>query len=108
MLYYNKKKSLIQAREEQKAVDFSLVLRERHRGENVLILQSYIKPAFTDVQSNFADINLRAQLNFLSLSNLAYVALNFLLRGTHREYSSKPLKHSIVKRFLVYRHIFIR
>ena len=57
------KKSLIQAREDQKAVDFSIVFSERHRGENVLILQSYIKPAITDVQSNFADINLLVQLN---------------------------------------------
>ena len=79
MLYYNKKKSLIQAREDQKAVDFSLVFPERHRGENILILQTYIKPAFTDVQSNFGDINLRVQLNFLSLSSLAYLALAFLL-----------------------------
>ena len=34
-----------------------------------------------------------------------------VFRGTHREYSSKPLKHSIVERILVffsrYRHIFI-
>ena len=33
------------------------------------------------------------------------------VRGTQREYSSKPLKHSIVERILVlkgrYRHIFI-
>ena len=37
-----------------------------------------MKPAFTDVRSNFADIKLRVQLNFLSLSSLAYLALNFL------------------------------
>ena len=34
-----------------------------------------------------------------------------VFRGTQREYSSKPLKHSIVKRILVlngkYKHIFI-
>ena len=28
---------------------------------------------------------------------------DFIVRGTQREYSSKPLKHSIVKRILVFK-----
>ena len=31
------------------------------------------------------------------------IYIEFILRGTQREYSSKPLKHSIVKRVLVFK-----
>lgn len=49
----------MQAREEQKAVEFSLEFLKDIAAKNVLILQSYIKPALTYVQSNFAVTNLR-------------------------------------------------
>ena len=45
------------------------------------------------------------------LISSSVVGVGSLIRGTQREYSSNPLKHSIVKRFLVfngrYGHIFI-
>ena len=43
--------------------------------------------------------------------DMLLIILNYLYRGSQREYSSKTLKHSIAKRILVlisrYRHIFI-
>ena len=50
---------------------------------------------------------------FETITNISLVIImyNTIIRGTQREYSLKPLKHSIVQRILVlngrYRHIFI-
>ena len=58
--------------------------------------------------SDYDKIQPDDKLSLLGLNDLAPAKVFWLtLRGTQREYSSKPLKHSIVKRILVYRHIFI-
>ena len=49
---------------------------------------------------------MKSQHNFLThiFSMIHSVEIAFLsIRGTQREYSSKPLKHSIVERILVFK-----
>ena len=56
-------------------------------------------------------LQLASDPTFLRSSNQVLDAQHVNFRGTQLEYSSKPLRHSIVKRILVfkrsYRHIFI-
>ena len=42
---------------------------------------------------------------FETITNISLVIImyNTIIRGTQREYSLKPLKHSIVKRILVFK-----
>ena len=52
-------------------------------------------------------IKLTPRLHLYAL--LSHQTLSVIAKGTHREYSSKPLKHSIVERILndTCRHILV-
>ena len=65
---------------------------------------NFQRPAFPDL-NNFCNEHLYTKLLSQFRAVNSYGTRNTRAgkqnRGTHREYSSKPLKHSIVKRILV-------
>ena len=63
-------------------------------------------PKKTEFDSNHSYLTRRQPFQLppvLRSKSLLNCSLNIINRGTHREYTSKPLKHSIVKRILVFK-----
>ena len=108
----NRSKTLVNVVETQNILLTRLVLKIEPEAEVIIGRDRYLELITSGSDLNSLSFSLLSvihlsisatQCSTLDLDRPASTSRLVLNRGTQREYSSKPLKHSIVKRILVFK-----